>query len=660
VQVHYRWLQREADSAWLRQQIRQVLSREERKDDALVQSTTETILGRREAMLQSLSDLVGLSLTELTARCRRIEQRVQRISDVINARLVASDPDEEEEEDRDEGSGFLLDWATTVREALTTPPQRELPARLVAKEEESWHTVLEDVPFEVAATINEFPERFPGVRIIAETQRTYPAQQLAAHLVGARTKVSDLKSQSSSVETSNDSNSFKGRFGIEKSCNDRLSGFPGLRRIVRDHRQRVVSSEIVRKPVSGRDVMLTIDSELQKLAELLLAESLGDAERTLLSVPSSDSVPSVAESEILTPPEPEHVPAGGSVVVMEVDTGRVVAAASAPGFDLSMFIGGTEAQWDAVNGDVRQPFVSRFISMALPPGSTFKIVTAIAGMQSGELLPDEPFECRGYLSDPDEHRCLIYRLYGRGHHTVNLRTALAQSCNVYFFDAARRMGIVPLAEWTDTLGFGHQTGIDLPFEKPGSVPAGDSRNAATASPASLRRFEREALGLAIGQSRLTVTPMQMARLLACVANGGWLVTPHVLSDEGTAHHTSEIDDSPFRAERHRVPGLKHETLVAIREGLVATIEDPAGTGYKTIRVPGVTMAGKTGTAESAPGKPDHAWFAGFVPAKKPRYAVVVVLEHGGSGAKAAGPIVRELVKSLSKRGLLSEALTNAL
>ena len=652
VQLHYRWLQKNTDPGWLKLQIRQRLSREERRDTTLLEKTEQQIRTEREASLQAVADATNTSLSEIIARCERIEQRIQRISDVVNRRLQGSSPITEEEQ---ETPGFLLRWASTLRETLTTTPQREDSIHVAVKEEESWHTVLDEVSEVAAAQIREHPERFPGVRIVTEMRRTYPAHDLAAHLVGARTKPTDAdRSGQEGVTVSKDTVRI-GRFGVEKSYGHRLSGVPGVRQTVRDRRQRIVSSEVTRKPVSGRDVVLTIDVELQSLAEQLLAESLGDAERTLL-VPAvtEESIESV-ESEVLSPPEPAHIPVGGSVVIMEADSGRIAAAASAPDFDLSMFTDGSESQWKAVNGDTRQPFVSRCTSMALPPGSTFKIVTAIAGLQTGALTPEMPFECRGFLSNPDEHRCLIYRLYGRGHDTVNLRSAMAQSCNVYFFDAARRIGIGPLVQWTDRLGFGQETGIDLPFEQSGTVPSAGSASSGPASDAARRRFERESLGLGIGQSRLTVTPIQMARLLACVANGGWLVTPHVVSDEGTARQASEIDDSPFRTGRHRVAGVTADTLTAIREGLLATVEEPMGTGFKTVRVPGVTIAGKTGTAETAPGKPDHAWFVGYVPADKPKYVVVVVLEHGGSGSRAAGPIAKELVKSLLQRGLISGA-----
>jgi len=660
VQIHYRWLQKTVDPHWLKLQVRQRLSREERKDDSLVARMEEQILAQRQSMLLAICDATGVFPEELVGRCTRVEQRVQKVSDSVNRRLRGEkSSDEDDESGRDEDPGLLIQWASFVRETLTTAPQREELDRIVVKEEESWHAVLDNVSVEVAAKIGEHPELYPGVRVVASTQRTYPENDLAVHIVGARTKPSaeDRKTVDVADRDPTADALRLGRFGVEKSYYQRLTGVPGLRRTIRDRRQRILSTEIARKPVSGRDIVLTIDVELQKLAELLLAESLGDAERVLLLPPVD--VDKAEEDQALAPPEPDHIPTGGCAVVMEADSGRIVAAASAPDFDLSMFTEGTETQWKAVNSDTRRPFVSRFTGMALPPGSTFKIVTAIAGLQSGTLLPNVSFDCQGYLSNRDEHRCLVFRLHGRGHGIVDLRTAMAQSCNVYFFDAARRMGMSSLAQWTDLLQFGKETGIDLPFEKSGTVPSAGVRPGMATTESARRRFEREALGLAIGQSRLTVTPIQMARLLAFVANSGWLVTPHVVSDEGVARLATELDDSPFRVTRRRIPGVTEGSLAAVRDGLIAAVEEPIGTGFKTIRLKNVQIAGKTGTAETSPGKPDHAWFAGFAPAANPRYVVVVVLEHGGSGSKAAGPIARELIRSLSDRGMLgNEDLTH--
>jgi penicillin-binding protein 2 len=652
VEVHYRWLQSAVDPQWLRLQIRQRLSRDERKDLALVSQVEDQIYAERDGLRESLADATRTPGSELTARFLNVEERVQRVSDAVNRRLtepVIADSGD----DRDDDLGLLLNLAMSIRTALTTPPTRTDKDRIVVREEEAWHRVLDDVGFDVAALINEHPERFPGVRVTRSARRTYPENTLAAHIVGVRTDVrdadfSDDKARDITLADLTNRSAKVGRSGVERSYDHQLLGVAGIRRTTRDRRQRVISSEIIRHPVSGRDVTLTLDSRLQQLSEQLLAESLGDAPRLLLTSAQADDDPTVDTAAADSQP----TPVGGCILVMEADSGRLMAAASAPTFDLSMFVDGSKDMWKAVNSDTRRPFVPRFTGMTLPPGSTFKIVTAIAAMESGVITPESPFECRGYLTNPDEHRCMIYRLFGATHGRVNLRTAMAQSCNVYFFDAARRMGIKPLVHWTDQLEFGRVTGVDLPYERTGSVPTAGSGSATASPEANQRRFEREALGLSIGQSRLTVTPIQMARLLAFVANDGWLVTPHVVSDDGTARRASDIDHSPYRVTRHRVPGITTETLTAVRASLEAVVEEPIGTGFKTVRLPGMSIAGKTGTAETAPGKPDHAWFTGYFPAEKPQYVIVVVLEHGGSGSKAAGPIAREVIRSMAERKLL--------
>ena len=649
VEVHYRWLQNAVDPQWLRLQVRQRLSREERRDTDLVSQVEDQIRGEREALRDALANATKTPRTELTSRFSNVEERVQRVSDAVNrrqAKPVLADIDIESDDD----TGLLLSIATSVRTALTTPPTRTEEDQIVVREEESWHQVLDDAGFDVAALINEHPEKFPGVRMTRSARRTYPENTLAAHVIGVRTNVrdADLSDDNSKDVTLADlanSGAQVGRSGVERSYDHQLFGVAGIRRTIRDRRQRIISSEIIRHPVSGRDVTLTLDSRLQQLSEQLLSESLGDAPRLLLPAAQVGDDPIVDSAAADSQP----TPVGGCILVMEADSGRLMAAASAPTFDLSMFVEGSPDMWKAVNSDTRRPFVPRFTGMALPPGSTFKIVTAIAALESGVITPDSPFECRGYLTNPDEHRCMIYRLFGATHGRVNLRTAMAQSCNVYFFDAARRMGIEPLVNWSDQLEFGRATGIDLPYERTGSVPTAGTSFAGASTESAQRRFEREALGLSIGQSRLTVTPLQMARLLAFVANDGWLVTPHVVTDDGTARRTSDIDHSPYRVTRHRIPGIAPETLSAVRASLKAVVEESIGTGFKTVRLPGVTIAGKTGTAETAPGKPDHAWFTGYFPADKPQYVVVVALEHGGSGSKAAGPIAREVVRSLLER-----------
>ena len=164
---------------------------------------------------------------------------------------------------------------------------------------------------------------------------------------------------------------------------------------------------------------------------------------------------------------------------MDVTTGRILTAASAPAFSLSLYNGGSAQDWATVNADRRFPFLSRVVQSALPPGSVMKPLTAAAAMVSGHLDPDATFHCDGYLTQPDEHRCLIYRLYSRGHEDITLKRALAQSCNVYFFSAARRMGFEPLRQWCDKFGLSRKTGIDLPSLSSHSSPPHQLNSATT-------------------------------------------------------------------------------------------------------------------------------------------------------------------------------------
>jgi penicillin-binding protein 2 len=252
----------------------------------------------------------------------------------------------------------------------------------------------------------------------------------------------------------------------------------------------------------------------------------------------------------------------------------------------------------------------------------------------------------------------VFRHYAVGHGSVDLGDALCRSCNVYFFTAARRAGPQPVVAWAEKLGLGQPTGIDLPAEAAGHLP----RRTGSVSDRSVRWYPGDTLGLAIGQSSLTVTPLQMARVMAAIANGGELVTPHLVASGGPVAidaATGVLDARPVFAhpEPTPIPGLSEETLAAIRAGLYRVVHDPQGTGYHSVRLPEVAIAGKTGTAEVGGGQPDHAWFAGYAPADHPRIAFAVVLEHGGSGGKVAGPVAREFVKSLLESGLIGP--TNA-
>lgn len=644
VEVHFRWLQSTADAAWKRRWLRSQLSVTERRDPRLVALTEKELSEERNSLWQRLSDILDVDEASLAEQRTAIERRVERIALAVNRRHASDSPDDDVLQ-RIDSDHVLIRMGTAIRSALTTSPNRTIEDRIVVREEEDFHSIAEGVPLETAAWIREHPNLFPGVRVRMGTQRIYPKGRLASHAIGARTALKDGELKPYADVSTSDFHGWtprQGRFGIELSHDREVHGVPGLRRITRNRKHQIIEDVVEQPPVAGRDVVLTIDTQLQAFAEALLAEALTDAPATILS----------RESETDQPGQP--VPTGGSIVVMDIHDGRIEVAASAPGFDLSLFTSGSEQDWQNANADQRFPFITRYIGMSLPPGSVFKPLTAAAAMESGYLDPQRPFYCQGYLNNPQEHRCLVFRQHGIGHEDVELKHALAESCNVYFFSAARRMGVDPIVEWAKRFGFGRATGVDLPFEKKGTLPAAN-RTGVTGA-AARRYFEREALGLAIGQSRLTVTPLQIARMMAAIANDGWLVTPHITSDEGIARTSVEPRQDSPRVSPQRIEGLHRDTLSSIREGLRAAVEEPYGTGYRTVRLNEVPIAGKSGTAETSPDRPDHAWFAGYVPADHPQFAYVVVLEHGGSGSRAAGPVAREMVRRMHQLGRLEEPL----
>jgi penicillin-binding protein 2 len=223
---------------------------------------------------------------------------------------------------------------------------------------------------------------------------------------------------------------------------------------------------------------------------------------------------------------------------------------------------------------------------------------------------------------------------------MDLADALTQSCNVYFFHAADVLGARPILDHASRFGFGRRTGVDLLDEQAGNLP----------DPAAGSWHAGDTRSLVIGQASLTATPLQVARLMAAVANGGYLVTPLVAKK--AQPQLADEESAPALWQREPIARLSPATLVALRSALERVVSDPDGTAYSTVRSATIAIAGKTGTAQAGNGKPDHAWFAGYAPADNPRIAFAVVLEHAGAGSKAAGPVARQLVEAFVADGVL--------
>lgn len=660
IAVHYRWLEEPPDTAWLAMQAASRLAGPERRSPEKVAAAKEQVLTQRAAMHRELAAALGLDPSELRRRFDGIQQRVERIVAAVEGRRAAQAPSDAESagespELAPAADGWRGIWQRVCRE-LTTPPVRLQKDPLVVAEELQFHDVATGVPLETVARIESFPTKFTGVDVRLSTRRVYPQRTAAAHVVGVRTPLQEDEldgsagSPSARAAQRYRSGEAIGRSGIEQSQEATLHGVAGERRVFANRQGEIVREELLQPAVDGRDVILTIDSRLQAAAEELLDGLIERGELPQRSV--TELTPDGALTQPVTP-------RGGCLVAMDVRTGAILAAASAPRFDVALLLGSTPEQWQAALDDPRRPFFPRVTQATLPPGSVFKTLTAIAGLEAGVIDPDERFECQGYLERADRERCAVFRHFGVGHGPVTLEDALAQSCNVYFYDVAQRLGPAPIELWAQRFGFGRPTGCEVPGERGGHVPSPERRG-----PQEERWYPGTTRQLAVGQASLTVTPLQVVRLMAAIANDGWLVAPHFVrevsapADEEPAAHSPQAIQLASLLDAHgrpdalrpvRVVGLSPTTLATVRRGLLAAIESPRGTGREA-QLKGVRVAGKTGTAETGGGRPDHAWFAGYAPADAPRIAFVVVLEEGGSGGRTAAPLAREFVRTWTELG----------
>ncbi|MFO0916728.1 MAG: penicillin-binding transpeptidase domain-containing protein [Planctomycetaceae bacterium] len=646
--VYYRWIENPPNPEWVKHRAQRSLTRSERRHpDRLAEAETE-VRERHAELWRALVDVLQVSEEDLERQRERVQARVEHIWDLVEAKRTQRET--RATESTSGGTVIGTDFWSRFWQELTTPPPRQRNDPLIISEQEDDHILWEGIGAEAAAEIEAHPERYPGARVVIRSRRVYPERTLAAHLIGSRTRRSPediADSPGPGVDEAASPDQQIGRSGLERSYEEHLRGRPGLKRIIRNRRREIVQTEIVREPHPGRDLIVTFTANLQGRTEQLLNQVLG---RT----PAAALPGQIDDESNRQQPAAMVGPRGACVVALDVHTGAVLTAAAAPSFDLNLLVETDEAQWQALLADPRRPLFPRVTQMALPPGSTFKTLSAMALVEDGQLDPKARFVCQGFLDRPDKDRCLVFRHYGVGHNDTDLADALCRSCNVYFFTAARRAGPRPLIEWSQKLGFGQPTGIDLPGEAVGSLPMPDADQKKSRRP----WYAGDTLGLAIGQSSLLVTPLQMARLMAAVANEGQLVTPYLGAAAG-AWQQQPTGSPPstmqrfVRPEPRAIAGLHPDTLAVVREGLERVVQDPKGTAYKTVRLPNIRSAGKTGTAEVGSRLPDHAWFAGYVPADAPRVAFVVVVEHGGSGGKVAGPIARDFIKLLAETGVVS-------
>ena len=615
VAVEYRFLEEPPRPAWLEQLARKRLPKDQRRNPARLAEETQKLRHERDQMHSRLAALCGIDLSQWQARARQVQNRVERIAADVRRRQI-----EAVRLRPPPGNTSWTNWFSTAVQEMFAPARDIVPETVSVAEESADHVLAEDVPAAAVAEIQQHAERYPGARIVRLSRRTYPGGALAAHVLGYLGPPSTHHAERDEYDKRHHAERDEhvvGRTGIEQQCEALLRGQPGIAVEATDHAGRLQQVFHRTEPVAGRDVTLTIDPRLQRTAEELLDSAV---QRAALQFESRESL-------------------GGAVVVIEVHNGEILAAASAPRFDPAVLVGDDSPRREALLADSAHPLFHRAIQMALPPGSVFKTVTAVALLESAGLDPAATFYCRGYLKQPDRQRCAVYVRHGAGHGDLALAGALAESCNVYFFHHAEKLPPQALVDWARRFGFGQPTGVDLPAEAHGAVP----------TPERTGRFggrgwqTADTQSLSVGQGSLTATPLQVVRMMAAVANGGILVTPHVVRSETSSDN---------RSSPQPVPGLTYSTLAAIRAGLVRAVTDKEGTAHGSLDLEQVSIAGKTGTAEIGEGQPEHAWFAGYVPADRPRYALVVVIQRAGNAATAACPVAKRLVLRMLETGLL--------
>ncbi|HID96874.1 MAG TPA: penicillin-binding protein 2, partial [Thermodesulfobacteriaceae bacterium] len=485
-----------------------------------------------------------------------------------------------------------------IRTSLHAGSRRPKYVPIVIKRGLDWETL---------ARLEARLQFLPGVFVEVTPGRRYPYGNVAPHLLGYLGEIS-LKELSSNQFPNAHAGDMVGKYGVEARHETELAGRKGHRQLEVDAGGRLIRVVGEELPIPGSDLYLTIDLDLQLAAEEAMADTVG------------------------------------ALVALEPDTGRIMAMVSSPSFYPDMFARGiTPEEWEQLNDPVTRPLHNKVLQGSYPPGSTFKIVMAAAGLQERVIDESTIFSCTGrFRLGRRSFRCWDWR----GHGKTNLYKALVQSCDVYFYQLGLELGVEKIVQYSWDFGLGKTTGIDLPDENPGFIATKAWK---------VRRFREpwqkgETLNISIGQGFTKATPLQMARLTAAVANGGTLYRPIYM----------EKITGPFRktvvsVERDPMAGLpiRPGCLKLIRKALTGVVNDKMGTGKKC-RLPDIKVAGKTGTAQIVQQAKrrqdekmawkfkDHAWFVAYAPAEKPQLAIAVLIEHGGHGGSAAAPIARKI------------------
>jgi len=455
----------------------------------------------------------------------------------------------------------------------------------------------EGLSFDEVAYIESRRSDLPGLIIEVEVTREYIYGETGAHLIGYLGKLTPEQTKDPSYKEM-PRDAFIGQWGAEKLFDSSLRGKPGRTITEVNALGREIRFLKGQQPVRGENVTLSIDINLQQEAEKAFDEK------------------------------------SGALVAIDPENGEVLGLISKPSFDPNLFTRGiTHEDWQKLSQDEKKPILNRALQSQYPPGSTFKIVSAIAGLEEGLITPDTKVNCKGGLRHGG-------RFFGcwqrRGHGVISLHRAIVESCDTYFYEVGRRLGVDIIHDYALRLGLGKETGIALVREQEGLIPNTKWKRENKKQP----WFPGETLITAIGQGYVTATPIQMAVLTSTLVNGGTQYKP-LLCKDAEPVVLGNININP-------------ETLEIVKNALRGVVQDKGGTGWAA-RSQLTTIGGKTGTAQIVGIKKDsallpekyrdHAWFIAFAPVEKPRIALAVFVEHGGHGGAAAAPIAKKAIEA---------------
>lgn len=600
--VEYRWLETPMNALWKRRISRRLL----KSDQTLTTlSDAQAQIERQQQILwQQLEGLCQQHGTKPFSQVREsIQNRIEKIHASVLKRQQAKTGNTQQPVGEDQS------WLSLWSELNRGEPQQSAP--LIIKEELIAHAVLEDVPVDVVARIEANRNVFPGVQFEILPERVYPRRHLAAHVIGLRKPVAGKQA---AIETEDQKvqrfQVREGQGGVEQSFNHELAARPGMKQKVTDTHGDLIQEKPISPAVAGKDIVLTIDSQLQQVAERSL-QIVCDQSRKRLA---------------------------GCVLVADIYSGELLVAADYPTPDLFQLSANSEQYWQEMLNDPRSPLFPRLSHSRLPPGELFQWITYAAALESG-ASEDLIMQCSAEQKGFKNFLCTVDHELGTGHGEIRLLNAVQHNCVHSIAKLAVDLGGIALVDFATHCGFGQPTGVELPAEKSGSLPVEKLRDP------EQKWTVRQTMELATGRTEVLITPMQWLQWISMVGNQGQKVPLHLVREMREANSmnvASTLLPQPLQV-------LQASTANSLARAMKNNVGlSRADAEEQPKQFEAKALAGK-GLPNGA-----HAWYSSFFPAQSPKYAIVVVVEHGESLELTAIPIARELMATMKEHNWYSE------